>query len=614
MTALARPLPAATPLRWPLYWLLVLLLALPLWGADARANPLDQLGGGQQQILPAEEAFPLFLERIGEHRLLLTVDVAEGYYLYREKLAFEVRNGGVALTDVAIPEGREKDDPFFGQTTILRGVAQVQLQFDGPVPDDLRLEVAYRGCADIGVCYPPLTADLGLDGQGAIASGVGGGGGGTAGGAEGRLSSLLQDGSAWMILGGFFVAGLLLAFTACLYPMIPILSGLIAGDSQRGSGRALLLSFVYVQSVAITYALAGAAAGLTGRVVQAELQNLWVLGGFSLVLVLMAMAMFGLFTVQMPGVLQNRLDALSRRQKGGRLLGVAVMGMLSALIVGACSGPALIAALSFIGTTGEVGLGALALYVMALGMGLPLLLIGTAAGKWLPRSGAWMDGVRQLFGFVLLGVAIWMIERLLSDAFALALWGLLLIAFAVWVGWRLRGGRLLWRWSGRAVGLAALLWGAAALVGAGTGAHQLSQPLAGLSGESRTELAWVDAHSLDELDALREQAQAEGRPVMLDVTADWCIYCQQLKDRTFPDPGVQAALSDAKLVRVDVTAMDDAERALLEALGVFLPPAIIFYRADGSEARGQRVSGFLGAEEFRQRVDAALNGEPGPRG
>lgn len=606
MTALAQPQPAAVYRRWLLYWLLALLLVLPLWASDTRANPLNDLAGGQQDILPAEEAFPLFLERIGDDRLLLTVDVAEGYYLYREKLAFEVSKGDVSITGVNLPEGREKDDPFFGETTIFRGVAQVQLEFDGVVPDDLRLQVAYRGCADIGVCYPPLTKDLGLDGQSAVASGAGGG---TGGGPEGRLTGLLQEGSTWMILGGFFAAGLLLAFTACLYPMIPILSGLIAGDTRRGSGRALLLSFIYVQSVAITYALAGAAAGLTGRVVQAELQNLWVLGGFSLVLVLMAMAMFGLFTVQMPSGIQNRLDALSRRQKGGRLIGVAVMGMLSALIVGACSGPALIAALSFIGTTGEVGLGALALYVMALGMGLPLLLIGTAAGKWLPRSGAWMDGVRQLFGFVLLGVAIWMIERLLTDAVALGLWGLLLVGFAVWLGRCIRGARAWWRWGGQGAALAALLWGTAALVGAGTGAHQLSQPWAGLIGEHRAELEWVDARSVDELDRLRAQAEDNGRPVMLDVTADWCIYCQQLKDRTFPDPGVQAALGDAKLIRVDVTAMDEDERGLLEALGVFLPPAIIFYRADGSEARGQRVSGFLGAEEFRQRVDAALNGE-----
>ncbi len=609
MSALARLSGGAAPRLWPLYWLATLLLALPLlFATEARANPLDDLGGGQQDILPAEEAFPLFLERIGDDRLLLTVDVAEGYYLYLDKLDFEVIQGDATITAVDRPEGKEKDDPFFGLTTIYRGAAQVQLQLDRPVPDDLRLDVAYRGCADIGVCYPPLNAELGLDGQGAVASGAGGGSGG-AGGTEGRLASLLQDGSTWMILGGFFLAGLLLAFTACLYPMIPILSGLIAGDGQRGSGRALLLSFVYVQSVAITYALAGGAAGLTGRVVQAELQNLWVLGGFSLVLVLMAMAMFGLFTVQMPGAIQNRLDALSRRQKGGRLIGVAVMGMLSALIVGACSGPALIAALSFIGSTGEVGLGALALYVMALGMGLPLLLIGTAAGKWLPRSGPWMDGVRQFFGFVLLGVAIWMIERLLPDALALALWGGLLVGFAAWLLWQLRGGRAWQRWAGGSLSLGVALWGVAAIVGAGTGAHQLSQPWAGLTGEAPVQMAWVDARSVDELTTLREQARAEGRPVMLDVTADWCIYCQQLKDRTFPDAGVQAALEGVKFIRVDVTAMNGPERELLEELGVYLPPAVIFYRADGSEARSQRVSGFLGADEFRQRVDTALNGE-----
>src|SRR5690606_39119637 len=416
-----------------------------------------------------------------------------------------------------------------------------------------------------------------------------------------------------LILGGFFVAGLLLAFTACLYPMIPILSGLIAGDRHRGGMRAFLLSLVYVEATAVTYALAGIAAGLSGVAIQADLQSPWILGAFAGLFVVLALAMFGVFTLQLPAGLQTRLTELSRMQKGGTFIGAAIMGVLSALIVGACSGPALIAALAFISGTGDYVLGGLALFILANGMGLPLLLIGTAAGRWLPRSGPWMERVRQLFGVGFLIVALWLVERLLPGHLALALWGALLLGCAVYLGAfdpltvDAGGGARLRKFGG----VLLLVWGSLLLVGAATGGSDFWRPLAGIG--ARTEAATTVAasrrvHTVAELEAALAQARSMQQPVMLDLRADWRAYCIQLQRATLPAPELQPALRGAHLLTIDVTAMTEDDKALLKHLDVFLPPAVIFYDAQGIERTDQRVVGFLEPAAFAARVRTAFGG------
>jgi thioredoxin:protein disulfide reductase len=576
--------------------------------------------GGEDGPLPVEQAFPFSAERTGEAEITARWDTLPDYYLYRDKLTFELADSSSRIVEVELSPGELKDDPYFGKLDVIYGPATAVIRLDTPPQGDFTLMANYQGCWEKGVCYPPLTIEYPFGADRPIVQSV------TAAGAPpppppdqgNRLTGLLEGGNLWLILGGFFVAGLLLAFTACLYPMIPILSGLIAGDrghhGHQSTGRAFMLSLVYVQATAVTYAGAGVLAGLSGQAIQADLQSPWVLGSFAAVFVLLALSMFGLYDLQLPSSWQTRISELSRRQRGGSLVGVAIMGMLSALIVGACSGPALIAALMFISNTGDAWLGGLALFTLANGMGVPLLLIGTAAGKWLPRSGPWMVTVKRVFGVGFLAVALWMLERVLPGSIALALWGALLLGCAIYLGAldhltsEADGNQRLRKFSG----LLLFIWGSLVLIGAAAGSRDFWQPLGpfGLSAaEPGAHLQFQPIKTVEDFQRAIQGAQLAQRPVVMDVYADWCIYCIQLEERTFVDPGVRRTLRDAVLLRADVTAMDAADKALLSELNVFLPPAIIFYGADGREREGFRVSGFMTAEQFQQRARQALFAE-----
>lgn len=566
-------------------------------------------GGGDDELLPPDQAFPFSAELIGDDIIIARWRTADGYYLYRDRLDFAVDDAEIAGYE--LPDGIKKDDPNFGLMEVYYGTLEVYIQLDGPVEGDrVVLHVNYQGCAENGVCYPPMqnSFDMAAGSQNAGFTGGSGPGDGANGGISGlpgsNLQSVLGAGNLPLILGGFFMAGLLLAFTACMYPLIPILSGIVAGDAKRSSGRAFLLSLVFIQATAVTYALAGVAAGMTGSAIQADLQGPWVLGVFAALFVILALAMFGVFNLQMPAAIQNRLDALSRRQRGGTFIGAGIMGVLSALIVGACSGPALIAALAFISNTGDAVVGGLALFAMGNGMGLPLLVIGTAAGRWLPRSGAWMVTVRRVFGVIFIGVAIWMLDRLLPDQTALALWAMLFLGVA---GWLL--GAVFRRQVGGGAGIArgmagaaAGVWGAVLITGAAIGGHSFWAPLAI---DDREPLPWRVVESVEELNQVIATANDEDRRVMVDVYADWCVYCVQLERNTFSDQAVRDSLGDTKLVKVDVTGMNSVHRELLEHLNVFLPPAIIFYGADGEERENSRVVGFMPPEDFVQVVESA---------
>ncbi|HKJ95641.1 MAG TPA: protein-disulfide reductase DsbD, partial [Gammaproteobacteria bacterium] len=413
--------------------LLLLALVLAAGACTARAGGLgDLLGGGEPDLLPVEQAFPLNVEMVAPDRVVATWETAKGYYLYRDKLGFSLDGTDNTVERVETPPGEVEDDPTFGRLEVYHGPVSASIYLAHPAHEPFTLVVRYQGCADAGVCYPPQTDRMGV--SPASASGPGDGAGTAAGvsaatssalwsGDFTRLTEALNGGRPALIIGVFLAAGLLLAFSACLYPMIPILSGLIAGDRHRGSAwRAFALSLVYVESTAVTYAVIGTLAGWTGAAIQVDMQSPWVLGAFALLFVALALSMFGLYDLQLPSRWQTRLSALSARQRPGTFLGVAIMGVLSTMIVGACSGPALAAALAFIARTGDAGLGALALFALANGMGIPLLVIGTGAGRWLPRAGGWMETVRRVFGVGFLAVALWMVARFLPASVILALW------------------------------------------------------------------------------------------------------------------------------------------------------------------------------------------------
>ena len=596
--------------------LCAVLLAAPIWasvpGSSLGSNTADEL-------LPPEQAFALKVERDGDDAWVFQWDVADDYYLYRERLDFELIDAGddVELrTDSARYSASEpKDDPFFGETEVYYHYASVRIPVDGVPGEGAQLRVGYQGCNEpLGVCYPPetTTIDVGAigDGGAAVAGAGGGGGGGEPLNAQDRIAAALNDYSlAWVALlfTGF---GLLLALTPCVFPMIPILAGVIAGDRRAtGSARATFLSVLFVAAMALTYAAVGVAVGLTGASIQAWFQQPIVLYGFAALFVLLALAMFGLFDLQMPGGLRNSLDTLARRLPGGSAGSSVGLGVLSALIVGPCVTPPLIGALIYIAETGDPVTGGVALFAMGIGMGVPLVVAGASAGHLLPRAGQWMHVIRGIFGVLLLAVAIWLLQRAVPVAVSMALWAILLIVTGVYMG-ALNAVAAGWPRLWKGVGLVFVVYGVVLVVGAAAGGQSLLQPLRGIAqtagpGE-QADVAFREVKGMSGLDAALDQARTEGRTVMVDFTADWCISCKELQAFTYPDPAVQDALGDSLLLRVDVTDHDGQDREMLEHFGVFGPPAILFFGPDGVERRGHRVVGYVSADRFAGQVREAL--------
>jgi thioredoxin:protein disulfide reductase len=475
----------------------------------------------------------------------------------------------------------------------------------------LPLQVTYQGCAEKGLCYPPQTKSVRVS----LAGGAGGAGGKATSGSAGpsvseqsRFAQLL-GGNFFLMIGGFYLAGLLLAFTPCVLPMVPILSGIIAGGGAHvTTGRAFALSLTYVLGMAVTYTAAGIAGAAMGREVQALFQQWWVLALFAAIFVGMALSMFGLYTVQMPVAIQTRIANVSNRQSAGTFSGVAVMGALSALIVTTCVGPALVAALLVIGQTGQIGRGGAALFAMSIGMGTPLLVVGASAGRLLPKAGAWMDFVKKLFGVMMLIVAAWMLARVVPDRIALLLWAVpaLTLAWLLWFELRMRSTA---RWALRVAGLAVGLYGVALAAGSALGGKDPLSPIPALAHESR-ELPFRTIRTVADLEREVHAASEEKRGVMLDFSADWCTSCKEMERHTFTDPGVQTALAHASLLRADVTADDADDRALLKHFGIIGPPTIAFYGPDGHERSEYRVVGYMKADLFAARARTALAAAP----
>ncbi len=610
------------PLNWPANIELVATggpLATAAAGAGPGADLAGLIGGnGSGDFLPPEQAFRSFAEFTGNNELTVRWEIAEGYYLYRDQFSVTVSDGPVQLGSPVLPRGTPHEDEYFGRTEVFFDGVDMVIAFSRGAASSapVTLTLGFQGCADGGICYPPLERELTVM-LPAASTDTGGAAAATPAAPvseQDRLAGLITDASLPLVLATFFGFGLLLAFTPCVLPMVPILSGIIAGQGKNVTTlRAFNLSLAYVLGMAVTYTAAGAVAAMAGAQVQAFFQQTWILVLFAGLFVVLAMSMFGFFTLQMPAAIQSRLADVSGRQKTGTFVGTAIMGALSALIVSACVAPPLVATLAVIGQSGDVVRGSASLFVMSLGMGAPLLLVGASAGKLLPRAGAWMNAIKTFFGVLLLGVAVWMLERILPGAVVLALWAGLAFIIAVFLGALepLGEGAGPGRRLGKSAGAMAGAYGLILLAGAATGGIDPLQPLANFAGgggaaQVNQRLEFRSIKTVDDLQRELQLASASDQPVMLDFTADWCVSCKEMERNTFPNPDVQAALSGAVLLKADVTANDDADQALLRHFGIFGPPTIAFFDRSGEEMAGYRLVGFVGAAPFAAHARAAL--------
>lgn len=593
--------------------------------------------------LPPDQAYRLSVSLLDEQTIDVRFAIEPGYYLYRNKLAFRLTPDGNALATYQLPAGLDHEDRFFGKQQIYRDALHFTLPLAQAANGPLTLTVMHQGCADFGICYPPseipvelklanmstamntpgrsLIEGLGAPKQEALIDTPAP----TPSAAEPALASdedadgimrLLSAGNLALILPGFFGFGLLLAFTPCTLPMLPIISGIIVGHGHKISqARASALCGAYVAGMAASYAAAGVAAGFLGQLLSAWLQNVWVLGSFSLLFVALALAMFGVYELQLPARWQHRLSN-SAHHHGGSVLQLLLMGAISALIVGPCVGAPLAGALLYIAKTHDAMLGGLALLMMGLGMGTPLVIIGVAARRFLPKPGAWMEGVKRFFGFLLLATALWLVSPVLPPLLPMLGWAALLLVGGIFLhaldslpadarpAQRLQ----------KAAGIVALLAGAAVLIGALAGNRNPLQPLASLGGcpaanacEGTTPVFEL-IRSAAELDA---RLATSTKPVMLDFYADWCVSCKEMEHRTFSDAKVAAQLASFTLLQADVTANTPADRELLKRFGLFGPPGILFFSpGQTDELRTLRVIGFLAPEKFGAVLNKVADGHP----
>lgn len=607
-------------------------LGLPfLWLALIWATPAWSVLPGEQNFLSPDEAFQLQAERIDDDSVRLHWTIADDYYLYGHALAVESAEGSTLVPgELVVPDGVIKDDEFFGRTEVYYQALTVQLPLTGETRRQAgELQVTHQGCAEAGLCYPPQTTTVGIDGEapGSIEAGQAGATGPGAGDVkpeslnqQDRLAGMLDEAALGWVLLAFFGAGLLLAFTPCVLPMLPILSSIIVGGNAGGSTRrGFILSTAYVLPMAAGYAALGAAAGLAGANLQAFLQTPWLIVPFVAIFGLLAMAMFGFFHLRLPARMQSKLTEFSNRQRGGTLLGVAAMGLLSALIVGPCMTAPLAGALLYIGQTGDVALGGLALFVLGLGMGLPLVLVGTFGAGLLPKAGPWMTRVQVVFGFILLGVSILMLGRVIPAPATVALWGVLLAAVAVSLGAfePIKDHPGPWRRSARVAALVSGIWSLALILGAAAGSENPLRPLAFLntpiqvSSMGQTTPSGADAepavmNGMADLQSRIEQANAEGKPVVVDFYADWCVSCKVMERRVFGDPAVRDAMAGVVRIKPDVTANSAADRDLMTTLGVLGPPTLLFFGPDGAERRSRRIVGEVNAATFLERIQQAF--------
>ncbi|MGE7991994.1 protein-disulfide reductase DsbD [Pseudomonas sp. NPDC089554] len=559
--------------------LLTFLLAGPL-----QANPFAP----KSDFLPVDQAFMLSHDRLPSGEMRLYFQIKDGYYLYQKRLKFD---GIPAEQHPQLPAALNHHDEFFGDSAIYR----TELELVLPAEAKGQLRLGWQGCADAGLCYPPQTTVIDLGGQAAP----------TAAGqaieqaADQALASGLQQASlAWNLLV-FFSLGLLLAFTPCSLPMLPILAGLVLGNGASAR-RGWLLAGVYVLSMALVYAGLGVIAALLGASLQAWLQQPWLLASLAVLFVILALPMFGAFELQLPSALRDRLDRAGQGARGGNLYGAALLGVLSGLLLGPCMTAPLAGALLYIAQSGDVLQGGLVLFNLGLGMGLPLLLLVTVGNRYLPRPGAWMNLVKGVFGFVFLAMALYTLRTLMPEPLLLALSGAWLIALA-WAAWpALQRLPAL-----RALPLLGALWGGLLLVGAAAGGNDLWQPLQPFTGGAAPAQASahdnvVTVNNPTDLQRELDAAKARGQWVLVDYYADWCVACKVMEKQVFARGDVQASLAGVHMVRLDVTADSPASRELLRRYQVPGPPSLIWVGPEGEERRARRITGEIDAAGFLQ--------------
>ncbi|WP_028487157.1 protein-disulfide reductase DsbD [Thiomicrorhabdus chilensis] len=579
------------------------------FGSLSELNDLLSANNDEPELLEADDAFK-FSTQINNGQIVAKWDIAQDYHLYQDKIKVKLLEGDAAVGSLQLPPAETIDDPLFGKTKVYHGMIQAGLPIEA-ISQSSIIEFEFQGCsASAGVCYPPMRKTVTLtpdqvqaassDSASRLATAT----------VENKddlsetdqIADTLKNSSVWIVIATFFIFGLLLAFTPCVFPMIPILSSIIVGQGdQLTTRRAFVMSLVYVLAMSVTYTVAGVLAGVFGENLQAAFQNPWIIGSFSVIFLLLALSMFGFYELQLPNSLQTKLTSLSNKQQGGTLTGVAIMGFLSALIVGPCVAPPLAGALIYIGQTGDALLGGTALFAMSMGMGLPLLLLGTSAGKLLPRAGGWMDGVKAVFGVMLIGVAIWMAERIVPAEVTMLAWALLFIISAVYLGaFESTAEKTGWFKLFKGFGIALALYGVMILVGLLAGSHSMFQPLKvfqGGGGSAQQQSEHLNFKTIKSIEDL-ENELAKGQPVMLDFYADWCVSCKEMEALTFTAPQVHAALEGVTLIQADVTANDDIDKALMKKFGLIGPPAILFFNSSGEEQKAQRVIGFKNADTF----------------
>ncbi|HEX6997357.1 MAG TPA: protein-disulfide reductase DsbD [Gammaproteobacteria bacterium] len=592
---------------------------LPAAGAPAAGGAPGVLSRifprGEEELLPPEQAFVMNARFDRPNELTVSWQIAEDYYLYRDKLEIDA-DGDIELGEPRIPEGVAHYDDNFGDVRVFYDYLEAVVPFARASPAALPVSVTavFQGCKEGSVCYPPITQTMALTlpatSEFAPAAPPDGGEGRMVS-EQDRWSAVILGGSWWALLGGFYVAGLLLSFTPCVLPMVPILSGIIAGQGNNVStGRGFALSLAYVLGMAFTYTGAGALAALAGSQIQAAFQQPWIIVLFAGLFAALALGMFGVYELQMPTAIQTRMANLANRQKAGTFAGVAVMGALTALIVTTCVAPPLVGALAVIGQEGDVVRGASALFALSIGMGSPLLLVGASAGRLLPRVGPWMNTVKAGFGVMMLGLAIWMLERVLPGTVTLLLWALLVFLTGVFLGAfePLPPSPPAARRLAKGIGVLACLYGALLLIGATLGGEDPLRPLprgltaGGPAARPAPALAFQPIESVAELERALADARAGGRPVMIDFTADWCVSCKEMEEYTFPDAGVVAALEPFVLLRADVTENDDDDQALLEYFQSYGPPTIAFFDRSGAPQPDYKLVGYVPADDFAAHV------------
>ncbi len=571
------------------------------------------LFNNKTKFLPVDQAFQLDVQR-SDAGVSMQWQIAENYYLYQDKLAFSLNGKPVENAPQFLSSAEQYEDPYFGLVTIFKHDLNLTLPLKDPQPQDL-LEVTYQGCAK-GFCYPPETKQFQL---GDLSSNVSANhemqnsvethqtsqsaveNANVFSSQQNQLAESLSQSKYAMLW--FFVLGIGLAFTPCVLPMLPLLSAIVIGGrkEETSNWRALALSFVYVQGMALTYTLLGLVVVLIGLPFQIALQSPYVLIGLSIVFVLLALSMFGLFTLQLPSSLQTKLTQFSQQQKSGAFFGVFVMGAIAGLVASPCTSAPLSGALLYVAQSGDFVIGALTLYLLALGMGLPLILITVFGNKILPKSGAWMENVKTAFGFVMLALPIFLISRIIPSMWEPRLWALLGVSFFIWLATQMRsnGIGLFFR----------IVFFVAAMVSAQPLQNWVWQDNAATSQAANAQsavknsLVFQQISNYDELQAVLKQHP--NKMAMLDLYADWCVACKEFEHKTFADPQVQTALSDVLLLRVDMTNNSESNRTLMKALAVTGLPTIIFFNQQGEEIQAQRITGFLPAEAFMTTLNAA---------